>query len=213
MSFPKNMNAPKFDKSNNEIIEVNNNIDYNSIGQAFIPYENRIILKRDETTTNHPCPDDLVVGELVLNAITGNLYTKLVSGQIVYFPGKAVCLTGSTVSNNYTFTLEAPSNYSEDTYTLSKYGVTISTKTGYALNFNPILSPSAGLPQSYNILYSPSKDDPFTVVGRISAVSDYYDTGFEFVYTINDKSIPFPAKFKEGTYPNGSFGHIKVEII
>lgn len=213
MSFSKDTNAPQFDKSNLTPSQQPHSVDYEKIAQNFIPYENRIILKRDETTTNHPCPDDLAVGELVLNAITGNLYTKLISGQIVYFPGKAVCLTGGSVSNNYTFTLEAPENYSEPTYTLSKYGITLSTKPGYALNFNPVLTPTVGLPQSYNILYSTSVNGPFTVVGKLSTVSDYAESGFEFVYTIDSNSIPFPAKFKEGIYSNGFFGHIKIEVI
>lgn len=213
MSFTKETNAPKFDKSNLTSPQAPPPVDYSAIAQNFIPYENRIILKRDETTTNHPCADDLVVGELVLNAITGNLYTKLVSGQVVYFPGKAVCLAGTAVSNNYPFSLEAPEAYSQEIYTIAKYGITISTKTGYALNFNPILSPSLGLPQSYEILYALTKDGPFDSVARVSAVSDYMDKGFEFVYIIDGKAVPLSGKFKEGVYENGLLGVIKVEII
>lgn len=214
MSFPKNLSAPKFNQSNNTQPEPPAIIDHKAIVDGFIPYQNRIVLKRDETTTNHPCSDDLVVGELVLNAITGNLYTKLVTGDIVYFPGITVCLNGNTLpSNNYGFILEAPDNLTEQTYNVAKYGVSISTSTGYSIRFNPILSPINGLPQSYNILFASTIDGPFEVVGRVSAVADYAERGFEFVYIINDKPIPLSAKFKDGTYDNSSLGVIKVEMI
>jgi hypothetical protein len=214
MSFPKNLNAPKFDLSNNTLPEPPTPVDYQAIVDGFKPYENRLVLKRDETTTNHPCADDLVVGELVLNAITGNLYTKLVSGQVVYFPGTAVCLTGDTLpSNNYGFILEAPDNFTDSTYNIAKYGVSISSTTGYSIRFNPILSPINGLPQSYNILFASTADGPFEMIARVSAVADYADKGFEFVYIINDEPLPLSAKFKDGVYDNSSLGVIKVEMI
>lgn len=216
MSFSKNQIVPKFNNSNRTPPSVPNpqTFDYSSEVESFAPPAQRIVLKRDETTTNHPCPDDLAVGELVLNAVTGNLYTKLISGQVVFFPGKAVCLTGSNIpSNNYSYEIEPPDNYSEKTYTLSRYGVSISTSTGYSLRFNPVLNPSNGLPQSYNILYSVNENGPFAVVARISIVADYFDKGFEFVYIIDGKKIPLSAKFKDGIYTNGTFGFIKVEMI
>jgi hypothetical protein len=47
--------------------------------------------KRDETSTSAPASNQLEVGELVMNSVTGKLYTKLVSGAIVEFVGQQVC--------------------------------------------------------------------------------------------------------------------------
>ena len=52
---------------------------------------NSFQLKRDNTSPSAPSPDQLLEGELVLNAITGRLYTKLKSGQIIQFTGEATC--------------------------------------------------------------------------------------------------------------------------
>ena len=52
----------------------------------------KFFLKRDITSTNPPHPDQLEVGELLLNALTGKLYTKLYSSnQIVEFVGQSIC--------------------------------------------------------------------------------------------------------------------------
>jgi len=52
----------------------------------------KFFLKRDITSTNAPHPDQIEVGELVLNALTGKLYTKLYgSNQIVEFISQAIC--------------------------------------------------------------------------------------------------------------------------
>jgi hypothetical protein len=52
----------------------------------------KFFLKRDITTTNPPHPDQLEVGELLLNALTGRLYTKLYgSNQVVEFVSRAIC--------------------------------------------------------------------------------------------------------------------------
>lgn len=52
----------------------------------------KFFLKRDTTTTNAPHPDQLEVGELLLNAVTGKLYTKLHgSNQVVEFVSRGVC--------------------------------------------------------------------------------------------------------------------------
>jgi len=48
-------------------------------------------IKRDISTINAPHPDQLEIGELALNAITGKLYTKLVSGKIVEYNGQLIC--------------------------------------------------------------------------------------------------------------------------
>lgn len=48
-------------------------------------------LKRDESSTNPPAPNQLEIGELVMNSKTGKLYTKLSSGIVVEFAGRQVC--------------------------------------------------------------------------------------------------------------------------
>jgi hypothetical protein len=48
-------------------------------------------LKRDISTSNPPNNDQVEVGELVFNAQTGKLYSKLQNGSIIEFIGKPVC--------------------------------------------------------------------------------------------------------------------------
>lgn len=48
-------------------------------------------IKRDVSSTNAPHPDQLEVGELALNAVTGKIYTKSISGKILEFVGKQIC--------------------------------------------------------------------------------------------------------------------------
>ena len=48
-------------------------------------------IKRDITSTNAPHPNQLEVGELAINAVTGKLYTKLVNGKIIEFFGQQIC--------------------------------------------------------------------------------------------------------------------------
>lgn len=50
-------------------------------------------LKNDQKTTNPPHPDQLVVGEMAINAVTGKLYTKLIDGTVVEFVGKQICFS------------------------------------------------------------------------------------------------------------------------
>jgi hypothetical protein len=52
-----------------------------------------LILRHDESTTNAPAPDQISVGEIIINSITGKLYTKLVNGTVVEFIGQQVCFT------------------------------------------------------------------------------------------------------------------------
>jgi hypothetical protein len=52
---------------------------------------NPLILRHDITTTNAPAPSQLSVGELIINSITGKMYTKLVSGTVIEFVGQQVC--------------------------------------------------------------------------------------------------------------------------
>lgn len=51
----------------------------------------RLKLKRDETSSSHPDVAQLEVGELIMNSVTGTLYTKLVDGSLIEFIGQKVC--------------------------------------------------------------------------------------------------------------------------
>lgn len=51
----------------------------------------KLLLKRDEIGEGYPSTDQLSVGELVMNSVTGKLYTKLVDGSLVEFLGQKVC--------------------------------------------------------------------------------------------------------------------------
>ena len=51
----------------------------------------RFLLKRDDTSINAPAPEQLAVGELVINSVTGKLYSKITSGEIIEYIGKKVC--------------------------------------------------------------------------------------------------------------------------
>jgi hypothetical protein len=53
----------------------------------------RFLLKRDDTSVNAPAPEQVAVGELVLNSKTGKLYTKLVSGDMIEYIGSKVCFS------------------------------------------------------------------------------------------------------------------------
>ena len=48
-------------------------------------------LKRDISTSNPPNNDQVEVGELVFNAQTGKLYSKLYNGSIIEFIGIPIC--------------------------------------------------------------------------------------------------------------------------
>lgn len=51
----------------------------------------RLLLPRDEDSINHPASDQMVVGELFVNSVTGTLYSKLTDGTIVHWPSQKVC--------------------------------------------------------------------------------------------------------------------------
>ena len=51
----------------------------------------KILLKRDETSLGFPGPDQVSIGELVMNSKTGKLYSKLTDGSIIEWSGKIVC--------------------------------------------------------------------------------------------------------------------------
>lgn len=217
MPFPKNseLTAPSFKNSNPVIAQSNDPPvlpDYTPVVQGFVPFANRIILKRDETTPNHPCPEDLAVGELVLNAMTGNLYTKLVSGQVVYYPGTMVCISpDKSPPSSFGVTISVPETFAEEAYTISLHGITLSTKKTNELRFNPIMGVSQGLPASFSLSYAPTNAGPFVEIARVTILGDYLDTNFEFVYKEDKTFKALRAKFKVGLYDNKSVGFLKVE--
>ena len=51
----------------------------------------KLLLLRDEETTSNPAPEQVAVGELVMNSVTGKLYTKLTDGTLVEFVSQKVC--------------------------------------------------------------------------------------------------------------------------
>ena len=50
-----------------------------------------LLFKRDETGLGHPSPEQLSIGEIVINSVTGKLYTKLVDGSVIEFIGQKIC--------------------------------------------------------------------------------------------------------------------------
>lgn len=51
----------------------------------------KLLFKRDETGTGFPSPEQLDIGEIVINSITGKLYTKVKDGSIIEFIGQKIC--------------------------------------------------------------------------------------------------------------------------
>lgn len=51
----------------------------------------QLLLKRDIEGEGFPAPDQISVGELTMNSVTGKLYTKLVDGSIVEFVSQKIC--------------------------------------------------------------------------------------------------------------------------
>lgn len=51
----------------------------------------KLLLKRDESGTGFPSSDQLLVGELVINSVTGRLYSKLTDGSIVEWIAQKIC--------------------------------------------------------------------------------------------------------------------------
>ena len=51
----------------------------------------KLKFKRDETTNGIPDFAQVDVGELVMNSVTGKLYTKLIDGSLVEFSSQKIC--------------------------------------------------------------------------------------------------------------------------
>jgi hypothetical protein len=214
MPFTKYTNiVPKFDNSNPTQPQPPTAPplpDYVPVAQGFVPFANRIILKRDETTLNHPCPDDLAVGELVLNAMTGNLYTKLVSGQVVYYPGTMVCV-GKPAPSTFAAVISVPETYPDKIFSSSLFGITLSTNKENELRFNPLTTINQGFPISFSFSYAPSPNTTFTEIARVTIVGDYMDSNFEFILKDSTGFKALVGNFKAGLYNNQSLGLLKIE--
>jgi len=51
----------------------------------------KLKFKRDETSIVPPGKDQVDIGEIVINSVTGRLYTKTIAGEIVEFIGQKLC--------------------------------------------------------------------------------------------------------------------------
>lgn len=51
----------------------------------------KLLFKRDEKGEGYPSIDQVDIGELVMNSVTGKLYTKLIDGTLVEFIGQPIC--------------------------------------------------------------------------------------------------------------------------
>jgi len=60
-----------------------------------------LLFKRDNTGTGYPAPEQLEVGEIVINSVTGKLYTKLVDGAIIEFIGQKICFDPAPEASLY----------------------------------------------------------------------------------------------------------------
>lgn len=51
----------------------------------------KLLLKRDIEQEGFPAAEQIDIGELVINSVTGRLYTKLVDGSVVEFISQKIC--------------------------------------------------------------------------------------------------------------------------
>lgn len=145
------------------------------------------LIKRDVTTVNYPSPDQIDVGELVVNAVTGILYTKLTDGTVVKFMSSPI-----TTSNVPVISFDIPSNFccDNDTITIRVSNLVVGGIYTYQLtdlsnniNFIPLdqatgsLEPSNATERYVSILASRTGDKnvsliKFTVSLNGSVVSE-----------------------------------------
>lgn len=187
-------------------------LDLIELAKNFVKNAKKFLIKRDITTSNHPCTNDLEIGELALNAVTGKLYTKLTSGKIVMYDPSYICQMNqtelATLPGDYKYTISIPDNCTGNC-TTSDYGVTMTSQANNSLRFNPIKEIIEGLPYSYNISYTPV-GKPSYIIARISVISDYINKKipFQFVLYKDGNYYPLEAQFAQGSYDNGSLGTI-----
>jgi len=61
----------------------------------------KLLFKRDEQGDGFPSVDQVSIGELVMNSVTGKLYTKLTDGSVVEFVSQPVCFDPIPTINTY----------------------------------------------------------------------------------------------------------------
>lgn len=231
MGWPDDQEAPVFDHNQPHILGQNPppNVDWENLANQFVASQNKLLIKRDVTTSNHPCGDDLDVGELVFNAITGNLYSKTLGGDIIMYAPTVICSDSSSPPLGlYKFSLSIPENCA-NICTNSAYGITLTSAKKNAIRFNPVPIVE-GLPISYNIFIEQQKEEPDptpedpekkkivvvkTHIARISLISDYKPTmSFEFVYYIDNTTFyPLSGLLGPGSYDNGQLGKLIIETL
>ena len=124
----------------------------------------KLLIPRDETTTNHPAEDQMVVGELMLNSVTGTLYTKLIDGSIIEWKGQKVCYAsvpkisfsdvssfccyGDVLTVNVTGLLSLPKSYSFTCEELTGNGNTVVVNTASYAPYTDPEKPSISLRQA-----------------------------------------------------------------
>jgi hypothetical protein len=124
----------------------------------------KLLLPRDENSTNHPAPSQMLVGELFVNSVTGTLYSKLTDGTIVHWPSQKVCYAavpkinfsdistfccyGDILTVSVLGLLPSPKNYTFECEELTGNGSTISIST---TSYSPYIdseNPSISLRQA-----------------------------------------------------------------
>lgn len=130
-------------------------------------------IKRDITTTNFPAPDQVDVGELVINANTGTMYTKLVNGSIVKFLSVPVStsLVPSIVFSDYatfccngdTLTATVTNLIENDLYTY-EFSNLNNNSVSFSGSTTGNLLPTSSASRSASMLFSISGSQPITLI-------------------------------------------------
>lgn len=197
---------------NHQFTKLDISDDLQSNIDNFGGFENKILLKRDITTANHPCADDLEVGELVFNAVTGRLYSKTIGGEVMMYSPSPLCVqeSGGNIDSTFQYSLNISSGC-ENVCTNSAFGITMTAAKNNSLRFNP-LNISDALPIAFNLRLTRPGQEP-EQIARITAVADYNNAQFQFVYFYDNSYYPFNGFLKSGDYDNGDLGILTVESI
>jgi hypothetical protein len=125
----------------------------------------KLKLKRDETTNGIPDFAQVDIGELVMNSVTGRIYTKLTDGTLVEFIGQRVCY-GPTPSISYSNTnnfccfgdiltatvsdlLPEPKSYSFEFTELTNNNSTVTVNSPNYTNY--VVSGTEGIPSGQSV--------------------------------------------------------------
>lgn len=124
-----------------------------------------LLLKRDETGLGHPAPEQLSVGELVMNSVTGKIYTKLTDGSIVEFIGQKICFDP----------LPEISTYYENTL-ISNDIVSNFCCAGALLEFEVKKLKPEPAPYSFQLIELTNNADPQQIQVQTAQFSSYTET-------------------------------------